>query len=89
MRSAFLGAGRGREGAALARGRGVVWRKSSYSGGSGSGDSGCCEVAVLPGAVCVRDSKQPDAALVTFTGGAWCAAIPLFLASDAAGRGHE
>ncbi|ELP61354.1 DUF397 domain-containing protein [Streptomyces turgidiscabies] len=73
----------------LARDRGaVVWRKSSYSGGSGSGDGGCCEIATLPGTVRVRDSKQPDAALVTFTGEAWCAAIALFVASDVTGRGH-
>lgn len=34
-----------------------TWRKSSYSG-SGGGD--CAEVASTPGAVLVRDSKDPD-----------------------------
>lgn len=32
----------------------IVWRKSSYSAGTG-----CVEVAVMPAAVLVRDSKQP------------------------------
>jgi hypothetical protein len=33
------------------------WRKSSYSGG---GSANCVEVAVLPGAVAIRDSKDPS-----------------------------
>jgi Domain of unknown function (DUF397) len=32
------------------------WRKSSYSSGGGNQ---CVEVATLPGAVAVRDSKDP------------------------------
>jgi uncharacterized protein DUF397 len=36
---------------------GVVWRKSSFSGGNGN--SGCVEVALLPGGeVAVRDTKD-------------------------------
>jgi Domain of unknown function (DUF397) len=35
----------------------ATWRKSSYSGGGGQG---CVEVAVIPGAVAIRDSKDPD-----------------------------
>lgn len=36
---------------------GVVWRKSSFSGGNSS--SGCVEVALLPdGEVAVRDTKD-------------------------------
>jgi hypothetical protein len=35
----------------------AVWHKSSYSSGSGSN---CVEVAVIPGAVAIRDSKDPD-----------------------------
>ncbi|MER7193592.1 DUF397 domain-containing protein [Streptomyces flaveolus] len=35
---------------------GIQWRKSSYSGDQG-GD--CVEVAELPAAVAVRDSKDP------------------------------
>jgi hypothetical protein len=36
-----------------------AWRKSSYSGGS-SGQSDCVELARLPGAVGIRDSKNPE-----------------------------
>ena len=35
---------------------GMNWRKSSYSGNSGGN---CTEVAPSPGAVLVRDSKDP------------------------------
>ena len=35
---------------------GMNWRKSSYSGNSGGN---CTEVATVPGAVLVRDSKDP------------------------------
>jgi len=35
----------------------ATWRKSSYSGGGGQN---CVEVAVIPGAVAIRDSKDPD-----------------------------
>lgn len=35
---------------------GVRWRKSSFS--SGSGDDNCVEVAVVPLAMAVRDSKN-------------------------------
>lgn len=34
----------------------AAWRKSSYSGGE---HGMCIEVAAVPGAVGVRDSKQP------------------------------
>jgi hypothetical protein len=47
------------------------WRKSSWSGGNG-GD--CVEVARnLPGAVAVRDSKDPDGPKLTFTPDEWVA----------------
>jgi hypothetical protein len=36
---------------------GVVWRKSIFSGSSGNGD-GCIEVAVIPGGIAVRDTKD-------------------------------
>jgi hypothetical protein len=38
------------------------WRKSSYSGGNGA----CVEVADLPEAVAVRDSKDPGGPKLTF-----------------------
>jgi hypothetical protein len=44
------------------------WRKSSYSGGNG-GD--CIEVASLPDAVAVRDTKNREGAKLTFTPDAW------------------
>ncbi|HZB32219.1 MAG TPA: DUF397 domain-containing protein [Streptosporangiaceae bacterium] len=47
-----------------------AWRKSSYSGGSGS--SNCVEVAgTPPGAVAVRDSKNPAVGAVTIDDPAW------------------
>lgn len=48
----------------------ALWRKSSYSGGSG-GES-CVEVADgLPGVVPVRDSKVADSAVVIIGASAW------------------
>ncbi|MFB6549177.1 DUF397 domain-containing protein [Streptomyces sp. NPDC056405] len=43
------------------------WRKSSYSGG-GDGNN-CIEIAPRPARVCVRDSKVPDGAVLTFPAG--------------------
>ncbi|MEV1008079.1 DUF397 domain-containing protein [Streptomyces sp. NPDC049881] len=37
----------------------LAWRKSSYSDGAGQD---CVEIALLDGAVAVRDSKAPDEA---------------------------
>jgi hypothetical protein len=54
------------------------WRKSSFSG---QGD--CVEIAGLPGGgAAVRDSKDPDGAVLTFTAGEWAA----FLAGAKAGE---
>lgn len=47
---------------------GALWRKSTYSSSSGGN---CVEVASLPGAVAVRDSKDPDGGALTFPAGAW------------------
>ncbi|AAZ55011.1 conserved hypothetical protein [Thermobifida fusca YX] len=46
-----------------------TWRKSSYSGGL----ENCVEVADLPGATAIRDSKHPDAAVLTFPASEWAA----------------
>lgn len=35
----------------------IKWRKSSFSGGA---SEGCVEVAHLPGALAIRDSKDPS-----------------------------
>ncbi|MFJ5014396.1 DUF397 domain-containing protein [Streptomyces griseoluteus] len=48
----------------------ALWRKSSYSGGSG-GES-CVEVAdEVPGAVPVRDSKVEDSPVLLLSASAW------------------
>ncbi|MFE2725688.1 DUF397 domain-containing protein [Kitasatospora sp. NPDC059327] len=45
------------------------WRKSTFSGGEGGN---CVEVAYGdPGAVPVRDSKDPQGPALTFTADAW------------------
>ncbi|MER6318676.1 DUF397 domain-containing protein [Streptomyces sp. NPDC001581] len=51
---------------------GVLWRKSSYSGGTG-GD--CVEVAAQPCQVAVRDSKNPGGPVFTVTAEAFGAFV--------------
>jgi hypothetical protein len=53
----------------------VTWRKSSYSNGSGGS---CVEIAILtPTAgepsIAVRDSKDPNGPVLTFTARQWTA----------------
>lgn len=50
---------------------GSLWRKSSRSGS----DTNCVEVTVLPGAVAVRDSKDPDGPILRFPSEAWQALV--------------
>jgi hypothetical protein len=50
---------------------GLTWRKSSYSGGSTTVDSNCVELAF--GAV--RDSKNPDGAVLNVDVAALVAAV--------------
>lgn len=45
------------------------WRKSSYSGGGNEGN--CVEVAHLPTAVALRDSKAPHTGPLVVTPAAW------------------
>jgi hypothetical protein len=45
------------------------WRTSSYSGSNGGN---CVEVATLPGrSLAVRDSKNPDGPVLTFSRAEW------------------
>ncbi|MER6009390.1 DUF397 domain-containing protein [Streptomyces bluensis] len=50
----------------------LAWFKSSYSGAEGGE---CLEAAVTPGAVRVRDSKDPDRAQLAFRRREWGAFI--------------
>lgn len=55
------------------------WRKSSYSGGNGGT---CVEVARnLPGAVAVRDSKDPGGPVLTVSRDEWACFIARLRAS--------
>ncbi|MGW2779980.1 DUF397 domain-containing protein [Streptomyces populi] len=54
---------------------GVPWRrKSSYSTGGGGE---CVEVAAVPGAVLVRDSKQRDGEQLAIGAAAWTGFVAL------------
>ncbi|WP_416968287.1 DUF397 domain-containing protein [Streptomyces sp. 4F14] len=57
---------------------GAVWRKSSYSNGSGNN---CLEAATFPAVVGVRDSKTPEGAALVFLRSSWTDFV------DAAGSG--
>lgn len=46
-----------------------TWRKSTYSNDTGA----CVEVADLNAARAVRDSKNPDGAVLTFSTAQWSA----------------
>ena len=45
------------------------WRKSSFSEGNANSD--CVEVAWVPHATAVRDSKNPDGGMLTVPETAW------------------
>ena len=54
---------------------GAPWRKSSHSGGNGGA---CVEMTVVPGSkegsdyvITMRDSKDPDGPVLTFTPDEW------------------
>lgn len=47
------------------------WRKSSRSGGAGSGSGNCVEVPVGTHVVSVRDSKAPNEGVITVSAEHW------------------
>ena len=54
----------------------VAWRKSSFSGSGSGGDHGdCVEVQPGDGGIVMRDSKDPDGPVLTFTAAEWDAFI--------------
>ncbi|MFE3829907.1 DUF397 domain-containing protein [Streptomyces sp. NPDC059092] len=56
-----------------------VWRRSSYSSGNGQ----CVEVRDnAPGAVPVRDSKNPGGPRLAFGSGAWTSFVAALRADD-------
>ncbi|RCG30173.1 DUF397 domain-containing protein [Sphaerisporangium album] len=50
----------------------LCWRKTSYSSGNGGN---CVEIASLPHAVAVRDSKDPGGPVVRFAADEWGAFV--------------
>jgi hypothetical protein len=46
----------------------LTWRKSSYSS---NGGGNCIETATVPGAVLVRDSKNPDGPQLSVSLATW------------------
>ncbi|WP_369194620.1 DUF397 domain-containing protein [Streptomyces djakartensis] len=52
----------------------LAWFKSSYS--SGNNGESCVELALTPGTVHVRDSKDTEGPRITFTPDTWAAFVP-------------
>lgn len=50
----------------------AVWKKATRSTGNGGS---CVEVAYVDGQVAVRDSKNPDGAVLVFTPAEWDAFV--------------
>jgi hypothetical protein len=56
---------------------GIVWRKSTASS-----TSGCVEVAVVGGSVLVRDSGNPDDAVLRLPSASWSALLARICGED-------
>ncbi len=56
---------------------GVRWRKSSYSSGSGGGNSDCVEVAFAGPATAIRDSKNATGPVLAVPANSWSAFLRL------------
>ncbi len=54
---------------------GMRWRKSSFSTGNGGGDDNCVEVALVPSAMAVRDSKNAAGPVLVLPNPAWAALL--------------
>jgi hypothetical protein len=54
---------------------GARWRKSSFSGGSGSDNDNCVEVALIGPAAALRDSKNTDGPALVVPAAGWCALL--------------
>jgi len=54
---------------------GARWRKSSFSGGSGSDNDNCVEVALVEPGAALRDSKNSDGPVLLVSGSAWTALL--------------
>ncbi|MGI5125938.1 DUF397 domain-containing protein [Pseudonocardia sp. CA-107938] len=58
---------------------GLAWRTSTFSGGNGNG---CVEVAPLPDAVAVRDTKDRTRSPHVYSRAAWAALVAGVRAGD-------
>jgi Domain of unknown function (DUF397) len=54
---------------------GVRWRRSSYSSGSGGGNSDCVEVAFGGQAAAIRDSKNATGPVLAMPAASWSALL--------------
>ncbi|GAA1950760.1 DUF397 domain-containing protein [Amycolatopsis minnesotensis] len=65
--------------------RDLIWRKSSYSNGVGGE---CVEVALRKGTAAVRDSKAPEAGILSISAASWRALLKAPERPSACPEGH-
>lgn len=61
----------------------AAWRKSSRSNGGGNA---CVEVALVPGATALRDSKNPDGGVLVLPATGWHAFHVRFVQDSSVAR---